>query len=84
MYKASDPQPEPLKTDHRGTSIEIGCRVAYNRSGDVILGTVVMISKNQWRRGNWYWELLFELTVKDEEGKVSRIKNPRSFVIIPD
>ena len=68
--------------DHRGTPLTIGKRVAFNRSGDVIIGTILEIKKNKvWQEG-YCSRIDFEMHVTNEEGNVSKIKNYSSFVII--
>lgn len=81
MY--SKEKPEVVITDHRGVKIEPGLRVAYNWSGDVALGVILEIKKNDWKeiRSGW-WSHQFELHVKNEDGHISKIKNWRSFIII--
>jgi hypothetical protein len=76
-------KPEKITRDHRGTLIEDGLRVAYNRSGDVDLGVIVSIVKNEWKpRSYGGWMLNFEIHIQAEDGHVSKVKNPNSFVII--
>jgi len=80
----------PLKIlrDSRGKSIEVGLRIAYNRSGDIAIGKIVGVKKNEWKtirpgsgNSSW-WNLKFEMLVEHEDGTMSTIKNPNSFVII--
>lgn len=69
-------------TDHRGTSLKVGKRVAFNHSGDVVIGTILEIKKNTvWQEG-YRNHVDFEMHVTNEDGKVSKIKNYSSFVII--
>lgn len=81
MY--SKEKPEAILRDHRGTLIEPGLRVAYNFSGDVAIGTIIELKRNEWveHRSGW-WIHKFELHVKNENGHISKIKNWRSFVIV--
>lgn len=86
--KHQEQQPEPLKSDLRGTVIEVGRKIAYNFSGDVAIGAIVNVKRNEWKIArpgtfpkNW-WYLKFEIEVQHENGKISKIKNPNSFVII--
>jgi hypothetical protein len=81
MY--SKEKPEIITRDHRGTLIEPGLRVAYNFSGDVALGTIIEVKKNNWKeRSPGWWSHEFELHVRNENGHLSKIKNCRSFIII--
>jgi hypothetical protein len=67
-------QPEIVTKDSRGTTIAPGLRVAYNRSGDVTIGTIEKLANNDWRN--------FKLVIKNEDGNTSTVKNPNAFVII--
>ena len=69
-------------TDHRGTIIEAGKKVAFNRSGDVIIGTILDIKKNAYWKDGYRTHVEFEMHILNEEGTVSKIKNYSSFVII--
>lgn len=80
--------PDRITTDHRGSDIIVGKKVAYNYSGRVAIGTIISYDKCDWyagRRGvddkSW-WGLNFKLTVRGEDGIVSFIKNPNSYIII--
>jgi hypothetical protein len=75
-------QPEIVVRDSRGTTIAPGLRVAYNRSGDVAIGTIEKLAKNDWRKDKYGWRLHFELVIKNENGDTSTVKNPNAFVII--
>ena len=80
--------PEPITRDSRGTEIQLGLRVAYNYQGDVIIGTIKELKRNEWkavRKGtgtSMWWSLKFELLIENEEGHISKVKNPNSFVLI--
>lgn len=77
--------PAKIERDHRGTLIAEGLRVAFNRSGDVVLGTIKEYKRCDWyvpKGSPWRWCLKFEIHIEDENGHVSKIKNPNSFVII--
>lgn len=86
MYQVN--KPEPVTKDHKGTEIKPGLRVAYNQSGDVILGTIISLDSNDWKpsRAGYIpeqrWYLNFKLKIKNEAGHISTVKNHRSFVII--
>ena len=58
-------KPEDIVKDSRGMTFSIGDTVAYNLSGDVVIGTILEIKKNSWycKRGN-SWYLDFEMLVK--------------------
>ena len=75
-------QPEPIKRDSRGTEIAEGLRVAFNRSGDVAIGKIVRVVKNSWKCSTWRWHLTFEIHIEGEDGRISKVKNPNSFIII--
>ena len=81
-------KPDKITRDSRGTEFYVGARVAYNRSGDVIIGTLLRIVKNEWVKGhsseNDYarWFLKFEAHTEGEDGKISKLKNPNGLVII--
>jgi hypothetical protein len=82
-WSNNDPKPEKITRDHRGTLIENGLHVAYNRSGSVDIGVILSIPKNEWKeRGYGGWLLNFEMQIQAEDGHISKIKNPNSFVII--
>jgi len=77
--------PAKIDRDHRGTLIVNGLRVAFNRSGDVVLGTIKEYKRCDWyvpKGSPWRWCLKFEIHIEDENGHVSKVKNPNSFVII--
>ena len=76
-------KPEVPTRDYRGTLIEAGLRVAYNYCGDVALGTIIELKKNDWiEKSPGWWSHQFELHVKNEEGRISKIRNWRSFIIV--
>lgn len=76
----------PITKDSHGTVIENGARVAFNKSGNVVLGRIVEVKQNVWKQSNWgrgqHYFLKFKMIVEDEEGVESTLKNPNSFVII--
>lgn len=80
--------PPPILTDSRGSFIIEGSKIAYNRSGNIALGTIKKVRKNFWKRDrasigleSWY-SLKFEMEVIGEDDSKSIVKNPNSFVII--
>jgi len=81
-------QPGPIVNDSRGIRIEPGLKVAFNRSGDIVLGTIITVKKNVWKDsrqgvGNQkWWTHHFEMHIKGEDGNTSKIKNANSFIII--
>lgn len=85
-------EPDVISHDSRGTLIEKGLRIAYNRSGNVIIGTIVNLKSNSYIRQDFKnnngdvfttrYSLKFHLEVKNENGDKSFIKNPNCFVII--
>lgn len=90
MYFYQKDKPSEVKNDHRGVPIEIGKRVAFNRSGDVEFGTIVSFSA-KWRvrkekyqnpDGKLNWILNFALVIKRESGGESTVKNYKSFIIV--
>ena len=84
-------KPEPFINDHRNSPIELGKKVAFNRSGDIEFGEIISFS-SEWKQdkytkykdpqGRVYWRHIFSLQVKREDGGVSTVKNYRSFLII--
>jgi hypothetical protein len=87
------PIPKIITKDRRGIKIEPGLRVAYNHSGDIDMGTILKIVKNEWVkkynktaynrvRKFSHWKLNFELHIENEDGHISKLKNPNSFLII--
>lgn len=79
-------KPKPIDKDSRGVSIEIGHKVAYNFSGNVVIGYIISIDNIKWIKGkpkDWYtWTCNFKIKIENEEGHISTIKNPNSFIII--
>lgn len=79
-------KPDILRRDSRGTLIELGKRIAYNRSGTVVLGKIM------WFRSDWktmpnhkdrnWWRIQFSMRVEGDDETVTTLKNPNSFVII--
>ena len=84
----SEFKPNPIIRDSRGVLFEPNMRIAYNRSGDVVIGKIKEVIRNEWvvaRQGvepKKWWSLKFEMIVEGEDGLISKIKNPSSFVII--
>jgi hypothetical protein len=72
--------------DSRGKLIEVGLRVAYNLSGSVAIGKIEAIPKNCWKEKSTkistQWSLDFEMHILGENDRITKIKNPNSFVII--
>jgi hypothetical protein len=81
-------QPQPITCDSRGNKIIVGARIAYNKSGGVVVGYIDHINKNIWKPvragidGCTWWSLKFEIVVKNEEGNISKINNANSFIVI--
>lgn len=78
--------PERISRDSRGTRIEAGKRVSYNQNGNVIMGHIVSCESSwhiqrKWE-DNYIWSCKFRLRILNEDGNVSIVKNPNSFVII--
>lgn len=83
LYNKPSFTPPKITEDSRGTKIEEGKKVAFNCSGDVVIGVIKEIVKNQWKKSRESWlSLQFETTIEREDGHISKIKNPNSFVII--
>lgn len=74
--------PEAPNRDHRGTLLDVGLRVAYNKSGTVQIGKIVSFKSKILPDNHYTWQLKFELVVSGEDGSTSKIKNPNSFVVI--
>ena len=89
MYQKN--KPDLITTDHRNTPIEIGKKVAFNRSGDVEFGEILSFS-SEWKKdklskhvdsqGRVWWRLSFTLDIKREDGGTSTVKNHKSFLIL--
>lgn len=79
---ADNGRPHIIITDSRGSTIEPGKRVAYNLSGDIAIGTIKELKNNSWKKSNWTWRLNFELIIENEDGRISKVKNPNAFLII--
>lgn len=83
----SETKPDEISKDSRGVEIEAGLTVAYNRAGVIATG-VIMSFRSRWRptrpglgKTKW-WSTYFEMKIKGDDGKISNIKNPNSFIII--
>jgi hypothetical protein len=79
-------EPAPFSSDHCGTAVDVGSRVAFNRSGSVALGTVEKITaswaKSMFIDPHQWWRLTFMMKVRDDVGKIATLKNPNSFIVI--
>lgn len=75
-------------TQRNGVTLQEGLPIAYNRSGEVILGTIVEVIKNDWkpvRKGiddKFWWKHDFQMKVISDNGIPSTIRNFNSFVVI--
>lgn len=82
-------RPPCITEDSRGTEIVVGKRVAYNQSGNVVLGTIIDFGSH-WTKvrpgpddTDW-WRCFFSMDVLSEDDKTkSTLNNPNSFVILP-
>jgi len=81
-YSMFDPEPAVVDRDSRGVLIEEGLKVAYNQSGNVVLGVIKELKNNEWSATKNGWRLKFILIIENEDGKLSKVKNPNSFVVI--
>jgi len=88
MQQHTIQKPKPINTDSRGTKIEPGLRIAYNRSGYVKIGKIRKITVNKWKKTragvspkSW-WFAQFEMIVENENGYLSKVRNPDAFVVI--
>lgn len=81
--KSDKTPPAPVTDDHYGTPILPGRKVAFNKSGEVALGTIIALKRSEWKlsRQDWY-SLKFALKIKNQDGSISTVTNPNSFVII--
>lgn len=81
--------------DRRGVKLQSGLRVAYNRSGEIHLGTIVSYKTSWVERLEYYynqkvvnqnakkdWGMSFKMVIQSEDGSQSTVKNPRSFLVI--
>lgn len=82
-------EPAPITLDSKGNPISLRARVAYNLSGGIEIGYIDSIEKNGWRKvnkglgENFMWGTVFEILIENEEtGKISKIKNPNSFIVL--
>ena len=73
-------KPKPIERDYRGIKYDIGNFVAYNKSGNVLLGKIININKNEFvlKNKSTAWILKFEMVVQGDDGSISIIKNPNS------
>jgi len=84
----SKEKPPKFERDSRGIIIQDNLRVAFNRSGDIVLGKIIELKRSDWvkhRQGiddQFWWGIKFELIIEAEDGKISVIKNPNSFIIL--
>lgn len=85
----SETKPGDIYKDSRGVEIQAGLTVAYNRSGEIAIG-VIMSFRSHWRLAGVglgttrWWNIYFEMRISAEDGNISNIKNPNSFIIIQD
>lgn len=84
----SKEKPPKLERDSRGILITNNLRVCFNRSGDIVIGYINEFKRSDWvkcRLGindQFWWKVIFELIIQAEDGKISTIRNPNSFIII--
>lgn len=77
---------EPL-IDHRGTEIKIGCRVAYNLSGEIGCGIVEAATPAIREDNGWGYKRRALIEVRAEypkaiKGKISKVRCPRNVMVI--
>lgn len=85
FYKDNIPEkPEPIERDYRGVKFDLGNFVAYNKSGNVRLGKILNINKNEFvlRNKSTAYVLKFEMVVCGDDNTISIVKNPNSVVNI--
>ena len=85
FYKDNIPEkPEPIERDYRGVKFDVGNFVAYNKSGNVRLGKILNINKNEFvlRNKSTAYVLKFEMVVCGDDNTISIVKNPNSVVNI--
>ena len=77
-------KPEPIERDYRGVKFDLGNFVAYNKSGNVRLGKILNINKNEFvlRNKSTAYVLKFEMVVCGDDNTISIVKNPNSVVNI--
>jgi len=78
------PTTEPL-VDNRGTTIEPGCRVAYNYCGQIATGVVE--SATPAMKDGWRYVKRALIKVKAEcpphmRGQVSKVRDPKNAMVI--
>lgn len=83
-------QPTPIERDSRGVLIQPELTVAYNKSGNVTIGQIVEVTRNEWKVSRpgvspkTWWSLKFEMKIRniDDPTQVTTVKNPNSFVTV--
>ena len=77
-------KPKPVERDYRGVKFDLGNFVAYNKSGNVRLGKILNINKNEFvlRNKSTAYVLKFEMVVCGDDNTISIVKNPNSVVNI--
>lgn len=81
-------KPDLIAHDSRGIKIEHGLRIAYNQSGNIVIGTILSFTCD-WTKirigadnMDW-WNCKFTMNVMSEDKLTpSTLKNPNSFVIL--
>lgn len=80
--------PDEITTDFYGVDFLPGDKVAINYMGEIRIGYILEIKRNEWFKlrgginGKTWWTLKFEMKVKQLDGTVSTVKNIRSFIRI--
>jgi hypothetical protein len=67
-----------MPLDVRGTPIQAGSRVAFNRSGNVIIGTVVGLTYDR----RFPAKIRADNNISYGRGKLSTVRNPYSVLVL--
>jgi len=85
--KHQEERPPTRLTDSNNVPFNVGDTVAYNYMGMVIKGKIVSYESG-WREtrpgvdNKMWWSIKFKMEVRNEEGHISTLSNPNSFIII--
>lgn len=65
--------------DNNNTNVAIGDLVAYNRSGDIVLGVVEKFQQARGKRQWWYCTIYVR---NSRDQKLSKVKRPQSLMVL--
>lgn len=77
---------EPL-IDNRGTTIQPGCKVAYNLSGEIAIGIVESATAAEKKPNGWGYIRRASIKVKIlfpevSAGEISNVRSPKNVMVI--